>query len=142
MKGSINILQAGFFKRILANIYDSIIILALIMVLTLAIIIFRDGKEIVHSSTWFTLFIFASHFSFFIWFWTHGGQTLGMRAWGIRVVSSKRESIGLICCIRRYILSFSIIFPPGFCFIWSFFDEERLFFNDRFSETRIININK
>ena len=32
-------------------------------------------------------YLFLVTFGFFGWFWTHGGQTIGMRAWKIRLVS-------------------------------------------------------
>jgi uncharacterized RDD family membrane protein YckC len=31
---------------------------------------------------------------FFVWFWRNGGQTIGMRAWRMRLYSTNEQSLG------------------------------------------------
>jgi len=138
MDANIIILKAGILRRVLAIIYDLIIFLSLIMVFTLIVVILRSGREVPYSATWFTLVIIILHFCFFMWFWINGGQTLGMRAWKIKVVNKEGKPIDFSSALRRYLSSFSIFLPPGFCFIWSFIDKENIFLNDRLSQTIII----
>jgi uncharacterized RDD family membrane protein YckC len=33
---------------------------------------------------------------YFVWFWCHGGQTLAMKTWRIRLVTANGEPIGLL----------------------------------------------
>ena len=134
--------KAGILRRLLAIIYDLMIFLSLIMVFTLTIIILRGGREIPYSATWFTLVIIILHFYFFAWFWINGGQTLGMRAWKIKIVNKEGKPIDFSSALRRYLSSLSFLFPPGFCFIWYFIDKENIFLNDRLSKTIIIKLYK
>lgn len=38
---------------------------------------------------------------FYAWFWLHGGQTLGMRAWRVQLRGYKNEPITLVQTLRR-----------------------------------------
>ncbi|MBW8192843.1 RDD family protein [Neiella marina] len=37
------------------------------------------------SQAWYSLYLISAVAIFFMWFWTHGGQTLGMKAWRLRI---------------------------------------------------------
>lgn len=72
-------------RRLAAAVYDGLLLLALWMVALLLDVVLRDliGLE----REWHALraYVFLIGFVFFGWFWTHGGQTLGMRAWRLRL---------------------------------------------------------
>jgi uncharacterized RDD family membrane protein YckC len=79
---------------------------------------------------------------FFIWFWTHGGQTLGMRAWRLKVVGVDGGPIGWRAAVVRCfgaILSWSAL---GLGYLWILVDREKLAWHDRMSATRLSLIPK
>ena len=77
---------------------------------------------------------------YFIWFWTHGGQTLAMQTWKLRIVDSKGQSITKKQAITRYLLAL-VLYPFFFItLIWMFFDRDRQFLHDRIAGTRIIKL--
>jgi len=39
---------------------------------------------------------------YFIWFWTHGGQTVAMRAWHLRVVDEASRPLSQVRALARY----------------------------------------
>jgi uncharacterized RDD family membrane protein YckC len=41
---------------------------------------------------------------YFVWFWRHGGQTLAMKTWHIRLVKENGERVGLTQALLRYVL--------------------------------------
>jgi uncharacterized RDD family membrane protein YckC len=45
------------------------------------------GDHVPAGAWWFRLYLLLVAFLFYGWFWTHGGQTLGMRAWRLRTVN-------------------------------------------------------
>lgn len=49
---------------------------------------------------------------YFVWMWRHGGQTLPMQTWRIRLVTADGRplSTGLAC--RRYVLAWLWVAPP------------------------------
>lgn len=99
--------RASFFRRLLAMIYDTLVATAvgmcaaMVIIVTL-IILFKNGvldmqgyaepADVIQGSiqyklliqTWVGLWIAG----FFLWFWHRGGQTLGMRAWRLRIYST------------------------------------------------------
>ncbi len=49
---------------------------------------------------------------YFVWFWTHGGQTLAMKTWRIRVVDKHGVSVSWARALLRYLLVW-MWFLPG-----------------------------
>ena len=86
----------------------------------------------------FQLFLLGIGSACFIYCWTHGGQTLPMKTWHIRLVTQSGSAISLWTGIRRY--SFALI-GIGFCGLglaWALFDGERQFLHDRLAGTKIV----
>ena len=77
---------------------------------------------------------------YFIWFWTHGGQTLAMQTWKIRLVTLEGNNVGLKQAITRYLLALVCNFFFGVGLIWALFDPDCQFLHDRLAGTRIIKI--
>ena len=79
---------------------------------------------------------------YFTWFWTHGGQTLPMQTWKLRVVSTNGDPVSRKQAIARYLFAVIGIFLLGCGIFWALFDRERLFLHDRLAGTRVIRIEK
>ncbi|MFC3094541.1 RDD family protein [Alteromonas sediminis] len=101
-----NMPRAGFIRRLAAMVYDVLVaiavgmVAALVMSLTLVVLIGNDvlpangatdpsvaiRESLLYTSllqVWVALWVIG----FFLWFWKNGGQTLGMRAWRLRLFS-------------------------------------------------------
>ncbi|AXY00244.1 MULTISPECIES: RDD family protein [Vibrio] len=108
MTTSTTLPPAGFFRRIAALIYDTLIILAIEMMaagVVMAIVFalnaagllsygeYVDAADMLGKhpvlSPLFTLYLAAVWIYFFVFFWTRAGQTLGMRAWKMQIRNSK-----------------------------------------------------
>jgi len=70
---------AGLLRRLGAFLYD-ILLLAAIWIIAGFIALPFHGGEATIGNPWYQTYLFLISFSFFAWFWTRGGQTLGMRA--------------------------------------------------------------
>ncbi|WP_101927542.1 MULTISPECIES: RDD family protein [Luteimonas] len=70
--------------------------------------------------------------------WRHGGQTLGMRPWRIRVrtLAGGRPTVGALW--RRYAVGSVSLLCGGLGFWWAWLDRDRLTWHDRASGTRIV----
>ncbi len=42
---------------------------------------------------------------FFAWFWTHGGQTLGLRAWSLQLQTQKGHTLNWVQTLHRFLIS-------------------------------------
>src|SRR5690606_18182338 len=77
---------ARLARRVAALVYDLMLLAAVLFMLTLAVFVIRGGRAVPPGTLWFQLCLAAVVVWFFTWFWVHGGQTLGMKAWRLRVV--------------------------------------------------------
>lgn len=73
-------------KRLLVALYDSFLILATTFIATALTLPFTKGEISADKNIYMSLYLFMVIYVFYGWFWTHGGQTLGMRAWKQRLV--------------------------------------------------------
>ena len=76
--------------------------------------------------------------SYFVWFWTHGGQTLAMKTWHIRLVDLAGNPVSKFRAALRYCLCYPIALS-GLGFIWSLWDKDGQFLQDRIAGTRLIS---
>jgi uncharacterized RDD family membrane protein YckC len=79
---------AGLIRRLAALFYDLFLLAAVLMLAGL--IALTTVRGLGHpapgpGATWFQAYVALVCYGFFGWFWTHGGQTLGMRAWRLRL---------------------------------------------------------
>ncbi len=91
------------FRRLAAMIYDGLLLIAVLFVATGVATAVTRGESITAGNPLFTTYLFLVCFVFFSWFWTHGGQTLGMRAWKIRLQRIDGSSVTLMQSLLRFI---------------------------------------
>ena len=77
-------------------------------------------------------------FLLFGWFWTHGGQTLGMRAWKIQVVTDDGSAFRWPHAFFRYVGALFSWMALGVGFWIAIFDPNHLTWHDRFSRTHLM----
>ena len=125
------------FRRSAAFLYDCLLLVALFFIITAIAIAFNHGDAIQNFAYYLFLFIVA--FLFFDWFWRHGGQTLGMRAWRIKVESLDHQTITLKQSVSRYLTGFLLF---GITLLYMPFSAQRIALHDTLSKTRIVILYK
>jgi uncharacterized RDD family membrane protein YckC len=75
---------------------------------------------------------------YFLWYWRHGGQTLAMQTWKLKLVSHDGSAPTWPQLYRRYALAWPSVTLLGAGLIWAVFDRDRQFLHDRLSGTRVI----
>jgi len=75
--------------------------------------------------------------AYFIWYWSHGGQTLAMQTWKIQISSVTGEPPSLQRLLLRYLIAWPALGYFGVGIIWALFDRERQFLHDRIAGTRL-----
>ena len=145
---------AGLGRRLAAMFYDFLLCAALLMVTTLVYKMVQmaiigetrmralteagalDGDPLLSTVLLFMLF------GFFAKFWTHGGQTLGMQVWGIRVQNADGSAISLWQALLRFVVSIASWLCLGLGFLWSLVDKKKRAWHDMYSETQLVRIPK
>lgn len=80
-----------YIRYIGAFIYDGIILLALFFLFTTLCLCYRHGVAVPPSSAWYQLSLIFIFFIYYFLSHRHGGQTIGMRAWRLKLVSINRH---------------------------------------------------
>ncbi len=120
-------------RRLAAFLYDCLLLIAIYFVITAAVIPLNDGEAIQHWS--YLLFLGLLSFFFFDWFWRHGGQTLGMRAWRIRVEGLDQEKVTFNQSMQRFAVG-AIAF--GLTLLYMLTNTSGMALHDKLSKTKIV----
>ena len=128
--------NASLLRRLGAMIYDGLLILAILMLVTLVIVIVRGseseaGDPLIQALT--VLFSYA----FLVGYWSRFGRTLGMQAWRLRIEDTDGHRPGIGPCSLRYVGAILSWLPAGAGFLWQLVDREGLSWHDRLSKTRL-----
>jgi len=128
----------GIFRRIGAFSYDIILLIAVLFLMTAIVMPVSQGV-IDSSNLFFKVYIATVIFLFFGWFWVHGGQTLGMRAWKIRVELDNGQNLGWSQAILRFIIA---ILTFGVGLLWCLWDPRHRALHDVLARTQVIKVMK
>lgn len=83
--------------------------------------------------------LFVEMFAFYVYFWVARGQTLGMLAWRLHVVTVDGHPIALRQGLLRFIGGLLSVVTLGLGFVWQLIDAHRRSWPDLISGTRIIH---
>ena len=126
------------WRRLAALCYDLLLLAALVVVFTLLVLAVRLGTPVPPGTRWFELSLLAIIVLFFCGFWVHGGQTLGMRAWRIRVVRDDGGALTWPRAAARFALGVVAAAPAGLGLWWSLFEPGKRGWHDRWTGTRVV----
>ena len=124
----------GLTRRLAALFYDALLLLAVLFAAT-AVALALGGGTLEGHTLAFRIYLLAVIFVFFAWFWTHGGQTLGMRAWNIRVERMDGSRLRWGDALLRLAAAFATL---GVGLLWTAMDPDRRALYDRISGTRVV----
>ncbi|MFZ8929510.1 MAG: RDD family protein, partial [Pseudohongiellaceae bacterium] len=84
------------------------------------------------------LSMLVSAWAFFGWFWTHSGQTLGMQAWRLKVVTREGEKISVAQSIARFLLAIPAFLMVGIGYFYMYLNPERETLHGKLSGTKVV----
>lgn len=127
-------------RRLAAILYDSFLLLA-INAICAWLLLLALGEQLTSSGgPLMTLFHLLVSQLFFTWFWTHGGQTLGMKVWRIKVVDIEGDGITLRSASIRFWSSLLSWLLAGAGFLWGLFNRERQCLHDLISASVLVQV--
>ena len=131
----------GLLRRLAAIFYDLLLLFALLAVATTVITLpfgMPDTGTRLLAFQWFLFEIIP--LLFFTGFWWRGGQTLGMRAWRLKVVRMDGSPLRWVDALKRHLAALLSCLSLGLGFLWVLVDHDRLAWHDRLSGTRLIRV--
>ncbi|MGR9044724.1 MAG: RDD family protein [Gammaproteobacteria bacterium] len=133
---------AGFFRRFAAQLYDGLLLVAVLFFATAVILPLNHGEAFTSDNVFYLAYLILVSFLFFGWFWTHGGQTLGLRAWKLKVLTTGQQPLNWKQALIRFaaaIVSWSVL---GLGFLWILIDKHKFSWHDHLSKTAIYLDNR
>ncbi len=156
----------GIGRRILCLTYEGTLLFAVAFIATW-LFQFAAGGAVVTGwqRTALQAYLAAVFAAYFMWCWLRGGQTLAMKAWGIRLVVPGALRVPPLTALKRLVLAG--LFVGAFCgaivgaFIhrnpwiafatlafsgiglgWALVDRDRQFLHDRLAGTRLVLVRE
>ena len=83
------------WRRIASMLYDSVLIVALLIVMSLPLISFNIQENIILKTT-VQIYSYLIIQYFFVWFWVNTSGTLGMKSWKIKIVDINGNKITIV----------------------------------------------
>lgn len=127
--------KPGLLRHLAAIIYDFLLLVALLFFATAILLPFNGGKAFSQQQIFYPLYLLTISFCFYGWFWTHGGQTLGLKAWKIKVLNNDYGLISWQQAVVRFIVSLFSWSLLGLGFLWVLVDKNQRCWHDIVSKT-------
>jgi uncharacterized RDD family membrane protein YckC len=101
----------ALFRRLAAFVYEGVLLFGVLMVSGLFYAaLTQKANEQIDAFGW-RLFLLIVLASYFCWFWSHGGQTVAMRAWHIRLVTASGGRLSKRRALARFALAWVWFVP-------------------------------
>ncbi len=125
-------------------LYDIFSLIALWMITAFVCLeaMARFGKlDATHAPWWEQLTLLAVTAAYFVISWTRIGQTIGMRAWRLRLQREDGERIAVWRALARFFLAIVSLVVSGIGFWWALFDPQKRTLHDRLCGTVMVRLN-
>jgi uncharacterized RDD family membrane protein YckC len=131
-----------FTRRLLVMLYDTLILLGLLILAAVVALPFGDVDKVAMRDFWFTLWLLAVCFAYLGGCWRYGGMTVGMRAWRVRLVSYDGQMISWLGCLVRFFVGVVSLGALGLGILWALVDSKNRGWHDLAARTILIKQNK
>jgi uncharacterized RDD family membrane protein YckC len=132
--------KASFARRAGAMLYDGLLLFGVLFVASIPLPLIDDGTRELPLIEWsIRIYLLVVAFLYFAWFWGHGGQTLGMRAWRLRLLARDGSRPRLKMVAIRFLASIASWLPLGGGYLWMLVDPRHEAAHDRISRTIIVH---
>jgi len=130
--------NTSLLRRMAAVLYDTLLILACLFLVTIPFIAARGGEPVeVDENLVYQVVVMLVIYTFFAGFWTRSGRTLGMQSWGLQLETRDGSLPSLSAATIRFFAALLSWAPLGLGFFWQLWDKEHLTGHYRLSKPRL-----
>ena len=104
-------------RRMAAFVYEGVLLFGVVMIAGYLYSSLTQQHHALQGHAGLQAFLFVVLAIYFVWFWSHGGQTVAMRAWHLRLVAGDGRAVGQGRALLRYLASW-IWFVPALAMSW------------------------
>ena len=128
---------ASLFKRLLAIFYDLVLLATMFLLASAIAIVFNEHKALETGNFIMPLWLIFVTSLYYCISWKSSGQTLGLKAWGLKLVKLDGSDFTWLEVITRFFISL-ILFCTIVGFLWLLFNKNRLTIYDIVTKSKII----
>lgn len=128
----------SLLRRAVCALYETLLLTAVLFFAAFPVVMLADPMQGDWFRPAFQIYLVLVAGAYFVFFWTHGGQTLAMKTWGIRMAGAADAPPRVRQALVRYLFALIGLMAAGLGFLWALWDREGLFLHDRLAGTRLI----
>lgn len=121
-------------RRLFCMLYEALVTFGVLFVAVIIFELVRHNPTAPEARIFFQSYLYLVLLWYYTWFWTHGGQTVAMRAWRFRVQRADGTPLRFWQACGRFLLL--PLMPISI--LWALFDPEKQFLHDRLAKTRLV----
>ena len=134
-------------------IYETFLLTAVLFIAALAFIAIVHDARSARILPLFQSYLVIIMGTYFVWFWTHGRQTLAMKTWRLKIVAGDDHAPSTAQATARFAVALAGV-TLGFVgykwlgrwglalggvnLFWAYLDPDGQFLHDRLAKTRIV----
>ncbi len=107
----------GLARRLACFVYEGVLLFGVVMIAGYLLSALTQQRHALQGRHGLQAFLFVVIGIYFVWFWSHGGQTVAMKAWHIRLVDRHGRAVTEARALARYLLSW-LWFVPALLLAW------------------------
>jgi uncharacterized RDD family membrane protein YckC len=128
----------SIWRYLAAICYDWLLLLAVLFAATALLLPFNGGQAFSHQQWFYPLYLLAVSFYYYGGFWVHGGQTLGLRAWRLKVLTLNHQPMNWQQAALRFIGALLSCTVLGLGLFWRLWDKNHRTWHDYLSGTTVL----
>ncbi len=101
----------GLWRRMASFTYEGVVLFGVVMIAAYLYGTLTQQRHALEGRAGLMAFLFLILGIYFVWFWSHGGQTVAMKAWHVRVVDAQGRAVTQGRALARYLLSWLWFLP-------------------------------
>ncbi len=129
----------GIGRRLASMLYESLVVFSILLVGFLFPQIVLNGFGLGVGAKLLWLHVVLVLMAYFVWCWLHGGQTLPMKTWKLRIANPDGSPPRPAQAVLRYLAAWPSVVLFGVGILWALIDPDKQFLHDRIAGTRIVS---
>lgn len=136
---------ASLWLRLAAAIYDLFPLIALWMLTAGLFLLAAHGNiDVAHPPLGYRIALQCALLlvtaAYFVVSWSRGGQTIGMRAWRLRVIGMEGTALPWPLSLLRFAAALVALLALGLGFLWCLFQPQKRGWHDLLAGSRVVRL--
>lgn len=106
-------------RRLAAFVYEGLLVFGVLVISGYLYSSLTQQRHALQGLHGLQVFEFGVLGLYFCWFWCHGGQTVAMKTWNIRLVSAHGTAVSVRQAVMRYVMCWVWFLPALAVLAWS-----------------------